>query len=285
MGVVNPSGLFVNLYGGRPDTTDGVYDVIKTYSLVDGDSINSVATQFYNEFAAYSNNTLNSNPNTEIYSLVLGVNVRNSADTGTLAQTLATLYLDFETCHYRASSRLKIQNRTNSVTGGTTIEANDANPLEGYIYDFNGAPRLKQVGTGDFKTMPSEWCTKTFGASILPADFVEPPPASIFSNCKGRFRVHLDPGQVKEYTVYISGKMNVKKLLKRMASDVSGGLTIDSMWKSKMIALEELINSNDVNAVKLGFENRNSVEVCMKTSRRSTVTAPVYRAFNIIETV
>jgi len=70
-GSIDPSGLAINLYGGRPDTTDGSYDVIKSYALVNGDNLLGLIAQFINEFIAYSNGTLLGNVNTDIYSFFL----------------------------------------------------------------------------------------------------------------------------------------------------------------------------------------------------------------------
>lgn len=288
-GSLDPAGLFINMYGGRPDTTDGQYDVIRAYPLVNGDTIHSVMGQFINEFLAYSAGTLSiagvPNANTEIYSMVLGSGVRNSSNTGGVNQTLAVIYFDNETVHWKGTSRVKVQNRTNSVTGSGSVENNDAKPLEGFIYEFRGLPRLRVPGTGDFKNMNNGLNTKSFGAATVPNDFKEPPASKIFSNCVSRKKVHLDPGVIKEFTTYGEGSMALKPFLKKLIAEESASLTIHTMFKTSMLALEELINSTDVNAVKVGFENSVTCSVTSVTKKKKSVTVPRYRAINIVETV
>lgn len=283
---INAAGLFINLYGGRPDLggSDNSYDMIHTYPFVNGDTIVSVATQFLTQFLDYSQGDLSGNPNTEIYSMVLGQSLRNASDTGTQFTVLSVLYLDNEVAHWKGFSRLKIQNRTNSVTSSASTDVNDAKPLEGYIYEFSGLPRLRVNSTGDFKQMSVSRCTKTFGAATVPNDFKEPPPAKIFTNCKKKTRIHLNPGEIKEVTVGGSGSMALKTFLKKLNAQESLDLTIHTMFKTQMIALEELINSTDVNAVKIGFENAVSLSVTCTTKKKKMVTNPFYRVVNITET-
>lgn len=284
-GSIDPAGLFINMYGGRPDTTDGTYDVIASYTMTNGDTLSVLIAQFINSFIQYSAGTLGSNANTEIYSFVLGSTVRNAANTGFINQTLGVIYFDQEVVHWKGGSRLKIQNRTNSVNASTSTDVNDAKPLEGYIYDFRGLPRLRASGTGDFKSIDVSLNTKTFGAATCPADFKEPPPSRTFANCTGRKKVHLDPGEIKEVTCYGQGSMQLKPFLKKICAEDSLSLTIQTMFKTQMLALEELINSTDVNAVKVGFENAVSIAVTCVTKQKKCVTVPRYKATNISETV
>jgi hypothetical protein len=285
---VNPAGLFIGLYGGRPDTTDGIYDTVVGYNLQNGDTINTIVSQFINSFNQYSNGTLDIggtvNTNNELYSMSLGCLVRNSADNAALGQVLSTIYFDNETVHWKGSSRMKVQNRTNNISGTATTDVNDAKPLEGYLYMFSGLPRLRNPATGDFKNINNGVCTKTFGAATTNADFKEPVPAKVFANCSSRKRIRLDPGEIKEVTVYGTGKMSLKPFLKKLIVDESGGLTIHTMFKSQMIGLEEVINSTDANAVKIGFENSNYHAVTTVTKKKKIVTVPRYRVINVTET-
>jgi len=287
-GTLNPTGLFINLYGGRPDTTDTNYNVVKAYSLGDGDSIWTVVAQFIQPFTQYTTGTLDIggtvNVNNEIYSIVLGSQVRNALDNGGVQQTLAVIYFDEEMVHWKGSSRIKLQNRTNSVTSSTSTDVNDAKPLEGFAYEFKGLPRLRNIGTGDYRTIDSGLNTKTFGAATVPNDFKEPPPSRIFANCKGKKRIRLDPGQIKEHNCYGSGSMQFKVFLKRLVAEESLSLTIHTMFKTAMYAFEELINSTDVNAVKVGFENSVNLAITLATKKKKIVTMPYYRAINIVET-
>lgn len=274
---ISPAGLFINLYGGNPaSAADGSYDVLQTYSMVNGDTVYSVAQQFRDRIRNYSAGFGLFGENYEIYSMVLGCNVRNSADTGTLPQILSTIYLDDEVVHWKGSSKLKIQNRTNSVGSSTSTDVNDSKPLEGYVYNFRGLPRFRVPFSGELRSINNRLNTKTFGAIELPTDFKEPPPMKLFSNCYGRQRIRLDPGQIKYSYIYGSGSMQLKPFLKKLnAQDDS--LTFESvhtMFKTQMIALEECINSTDVNAVKCGFENSVYISVTCETKPKRTVTQP-----------
>jgi len=127
--------------------------------------------------------------------------------------------------------------------------------------------------------------TKTFGAAVVPNDFKEPPPTRIFANCRSKKRIRLDPGQIKEHTCAGSGSMQLKTFLKRLNAEESLSLTIHTMFLTQMYAFEELINSTDVNAVKVGLENTVNLSLTLATKKKKILTMPYYRAINIVETV
>jgi hypothetical protein len=291
-GSVNPVGLGFTLYGGNPiaSGTDIKYQVLVNHPVVNGDTIRSVASAFYNYFYTYSAGYgLSDNKNTEeIYQFVMYSQVKapTAVGAGDIVQTLATIDVASEVINYSGYSRLKVQNRTNSVSDSGSVEVNDSKPLEGYIYKFNGLPKTSVENAGDFMNMSISVHTKTFGAATTPGDFKEPPPMRVFKNCYARSKVYLDPGIIKEVTVRSRGSKNFLQFLKDI--DYSGstaGLVTSSRFPCQMLALEEVINSTDVNAVKLGFETGTSLMVEMVSRPKKIYSIPHYTVQNITETV
>lgn len=286
-GTIDPASLFINLYGGDPAGTDAQYTVLQNYAFANNDTVETVANQFTAAFKAYSAGLGFSNPNTEMHSMVLGCSVRNAADTSFQNIVLSTLYMETEVVHWKGSSRVKIQNRTNSVTNSGLTDVNDSKPLEGYMYSLNGLPRLRVPSSGDFASISSDRNTKTWGAGTAPNDFKEPPPSSVFLNCRGRTRIRLDPGQIKEHSVYGSGSMDLLKFLKKINAQDSGTgafLSTHTLFKTLLFGFEEVINSTDTNAVTIGFENSVNCSVTFTTKMKKTATIPLYNVVAITET-
>jgi len=286
-GTTDPAGLVVTLYGGDSTGTDINYDVFQTYPLVNGDTIETVAQQFYASFYLYSsgNGTAAAQNTYEYYTLSLFAPLRAAGGSTDFNMLKATIDLREEMAYYTGQSTLKIQNRTLNQSGTTTTDVNDAKPLEGYIYDFKGLPNTVQESTGDFKTLSLTVQTKTFGAATLPNNFKEPPSSRLFTNCLRRNKVYLDPGVIKTLTGSFTGKMKLLPLLRRINyRGNASSIHSHTIYPSQMICLEEVINSTDANAVKIGFENSIKLAVCLVHKKKSVRTDVKYTATSITET-
>lgn len=188
-----------------------------------------------------------------------------------------------ETIHLTCSSKLKIQNRTKGdLASGDGQENYDADrvdnqPVYGYRYHFNhGEPRLRTLRgypTANAGLIPDNFNSIDFyglrltrASAITTDQFNEPPNAKLFSNCVKAVKVNLQPGDMKDGTLYwdISGKFTtvIKRLrVKQKNEDNVSGVP----GKCEMYGLEEQLRTAGVNPITLGYEKQFQIGCYMTT--------------------
>jgi hypothetical protein len=182
--------------------------------------------------------------------------------------TLAKLRLSNEKLTLFAKSKLRVQNRTkgDAVDHDADADRVDNLPLMGKIYNFNGAhPKLRSYDNDDDikKTMncigPNGL---VLGRGIDLEEMNEPPNHKIFKNCTGTSKVVLNPGSIKDASIFykVSGyfndvidKLKVKSYV-AMSGDPPPLLLYGGVGKSQTIFLEEMIRSITSNDIIMVYE-------------------------------
>lgn len=247
------------------------------YNLTNSSNLLEVANSFYGDFLWFcSGDNWNQNASQEdLVSFILCET--DSADNVTNVR--GELKLDQVEIEIYGKSSLKVQNRTRAANGSTDAEDVNNNPLQGRSYLFKGLPKFKGMNKPNgveantlFETVDVEKGIRHFPANIV--DFKEPPPPTSFWNCIGSSKIRLEPGDIKKFDVVETKKMFVKRLLQKMrmqnASPLTGGGHISyTIFKSQLIALEDVINVNLEEPIGVAFEVERTLAAKCSTKSNS----------------
>lgn len=189
------------------------------------------------------------------------------------------LDLDNEVLDVYANSEIKIQNRTSPDTataGNQDVDRSDIQPLVGTLYEFNGDPKLKKMGTNNANLLKLQGVVATGIKLNRSAEFTDVtynnrPPAQIFLNCYKRSNVVLQPGEVKRGNVYFNYKGTVKSLLPKAAIETNtASLCYSVKCKTQMLVFEELMRTAGTNEIVVQYERKHRVG-CMSYTKKPTV--------------
>lgn len=213
---------------------------------------------------------------------------------------------DMVTCYFE--QQLKIQNVTAAGDGNDNINAIDANPLMGKIYDFaHAAPRLSEAYTAelndhtDFANIGtiSKMGNDQYGIethSLRAGDVItgalarafDMPPngAAVFQDCIGTKDVKMPPGGFYTVKRTHTVKANLKRFL-RGTIDVSDPLPASTgvelirpprVLTSVMLGLRPMLRTTANEEVKLAMNNESCIKLSVR--RATSPNAPIYNAYS-----
>lgn len=220
---------------------------------------------FANWFVQEVNGAFNTTDNHPIYTLdhyriwgeQFGTSTAEFADY-TLRGVKVKLYSEAE---------MMIQNSTKADDGSTNIDVNNANPLRGNGYIFNGlAPLYNRVAASNWANLvrPDSWNWSTADGIHMVAgnpdtQYKIPPSPSVFSNCVKTYRVFLNPGEIKgnneistHGTFYIS---QLVKLLANRRTDLNQGRTLFNLGRLHLFALEQVVRTG-AQAIVINYQQK-----------------------------
>lgn len=191
--------------------------------------------------------------------------------------------------HMFGKAEMKLQNRTLAADAGNDAGNVTSNPLIGYQYEFNGsAPAFKDIAQtpGSFRIarmLDVGGVVTARGASMTAAGDVlkEPPKPQFFMNCVKSSRITLDPGSLKYDTVSYGFHKSFVSALKTIgfqnaAASISGQQYRNN-GRSKMFALEDMINVNALQNIAIAYEiNRQTM--CYITEHPNTSAQGYFRS-------
>lgn len=268
----NNSDGFVIEFVGANVINNGAQTLIERVTVTDNlglDGIVALCTVFKTAVIDYLRSSSDIVP---IKILVYAID----KDGATLLQRLASnLELTAEICTMFMSSDMKVQNRTAGDAAGATdksIERVDNQPLDGRIFAFRNAdPRLRSLTAAkNTITNAPRQAVRLVKATNLPVGFESIPQASIWGNCNGTVGVKLDPGFIKNTTIYYSmtGKyLSFMNKLRVNGENTGGGQLMGVAGRCQVIALEERIRTDSTNVVTVQYENRYEIGFYMKTTK------------------
>lgn len=261
----NTEGFTLRLFGQNNDSNTNI--VVNTYVFGPSVTLNVVTNFFVNAFENYSAGygLSDSNNAVELTQFCL-------FDNKTSDSLVATVDLREEVVTLYSKSHLKVQNRTLSGDGTASTDNVNANPLQGYIYNFSGIPKAKPKNMFAFNRM-----LDGNGVTLIKsADFAatlpelrEPPLPRTFWNCYKSGKIRLDPGQIKEGIVAHKLKGNILKILRKIAYETTAGDTflIRSPFRHQMVALEEVINVDPEESITISYEIDRKLYIKSSTKR------------------
>lgn len=208
-------------------------------------------------------------------------------NTATEDMFVCELDLREETIHYYGKAYVKVQNRTLATGGSADAEDVNNNPLEGRMYYFDGIPKCKVYESFPINIMGVNRGVQLVRAAQFGGAAValkEPPLPKIFWNCKSASKIVLNPGDVKKASVKVEGQLRFLTWLKRIRLNYGttpGFGTTYSIFKTNMIALEDMINLSASSNVSVAFEvNRVSAFYFSTKKNTSALGGYTYTAYN-----
>lgn len=178
--------------------------------------------------------------------------------------------------HYQSTCNVKLQNRSVSATGSASTDVVDANPLQGYLYQYKGGvPMFKNLdqatGTLRINRMFDDGAVLVARAGSFGTRgniYKEPPTPRFFNNCVKSSKIKLAPGDVKTHFFSWTVTCNFLEFLHKIGCQVtadSGRQTISSPGKCILFALEEMLNVSSTHLIAVSYEI-NRVDKCYSTS-------------------
>jgi len=230
-------------------------------------------TGFQTAFLVYMRGSA---PNTEPTLLRLW---RKDGNAGAFWVNAGELDLKNEMVHFKAISTIKIQNRSLSSGGGAQADDVDNNPLVGFRYGFSGGVPITRAtqGSSGSRTYLFDAINHVSGVMLVRAAqfgtlgsvFKEPASPGVFTNIVNSNKVRLDPGQVKQSSISYVKTMSYLKFMKALADQVTNDKVINIPGKFELFALEDVINVNSSQNIKLAYEvDRKSA--CYLTTKKRT---------------
>jgi hypothetical protein len=195
--------------------------------------------------------------------------------------------------HYSSSCSMKLQNRSLSSTGSANTDTVDANPLQGYLYEFKGGcPMFKNLdqasGTLRLNRMFDAQAVILARAGTMtgPGEVnKEPPNPRFWSNCIKSAKVKLDPGDVKKHYFSWSTTDSLVEYLKKIGQYNTANAipqNVLSPGKCILFALEDMINVNSANLIAVSYEV-NRIDKCYITSSPYKVAQGTFSALTLNE--
>lgn len=158
-----------------------------------------------------------------------------------------------------SKSVLKVQNRTLSGDGTASTDNVNANPLQGYIYTFNGVPKAKPKSMFAFNRIQTNLGVSLIKGSSLPLEqgLREPPLPRLFWNCRKSSQVKLQPGNIKSCVITDKMTKNILDIFKKIRHQNTASPEFEltySPFNHQMVALEEMINVDPEESITVSYE-------------------------------
>lgn len=201
---------------------------------------------------------------------------RQEGNTATFWQFQSQIIFTEETILMKSKSDLKIQNRSLAADASSDAEDVSNNPIQGYLYKFNGGcPRAKMSGMDLVDALMEPSGVLHARAAQLNAGFKEPPRGNFWWNCMKADRVLLNPGDIKKDTIYHQTKMPFLKFLKACGYGQSASpgnanrKSINLFGKSSLVSFEDVINVNPTQNVAIAYEVNREFGCFLVTKKRN----------------
>lgn len=258
----------------------GVYSTVG-HQTVNDDTVITVANTFFPTFRQFAEGSTNDN-DLNVFELErFQMYQQDQYGTGLLHwRFIGELNLKKEYVHFFATSEMKIQNRSLSASGSADIDTVNNNPLIGRVYDFKGGvPRSRTEDARVLERVRDNGVNLVRAAelpdNVISTQYVnsyrEPPMPKLFYNCSASAKIKLDPGQVKYDKLKVEYHMPMYKFLRKLRDPTSNGVGgTFYAWligKSRMYALEDMLNVNVANNIQLAYEVNREIGLYTTTSR------------------
>jgi len=178
------------------------------------------------------------------------------------------------------NSHTVIQNRTKTVSGSSSTDSIDAQPLKGPIFQFNGVPKTKEISPLSLNVV-SNLGVLLFRKSQLtgsdPSAWSEPPIKKSFYNAVKGSYVRLPPGVLKDMEVSKNWKGPFHTIFSRWRQTFDGATVNACPGVSQVAFLEEELNSGSSNLMNVAYETQQTFGALLYTSKAPNLQ-PFYAA-------
>jgi len=269
------------------DSLNGGYASV-SYVTVDNQTLTTVVNSF-TAFATQFNEFMDSNDGKQPFSLNLYASDRDALLTNW--RLLGNVQISDEEMHIQISSCIKVQNRTAGDLAGAgdlNTERTDCQPVVVKGFQFmNADPRTRaqQNGLGSIENnyavlngVPLNNIRLLRGGTEFGTGeaFQNTPPKSIFNNCSKVSTSILQPGAMKQSTIYYSAKGRGLNFFKKLQFNLlTSGLVAQTLGRSEMLVFEEKMRTVGTNPVSIHYERKYSVG-CYSLTKKGGSIVPFF---------
>jgi len=257
-------------------TTDGVESVYVNVLCSTGETLYSLSNQFLSAFtliaAGYTSSTSGGNAGNDIRPYKLYFRTITYDGSGTVYPLQAVLNLNEEKMHVYGYSNIKIQNRSLASDSSSDRESVSSNPLQGKVYKFNTIPIARDKANYVLGQMEMFDSIMLARAAELEYAMREPPPSTVFTNCKGSAKIKLEPGAIKTSKVEYEKSMMFLTYLQRIGGrfgTAPNNQVYESIFPCELFALEDLINVNSAQNISCAYESNQVIGVYFTTHKKN----------------
>jgi len=175
-----------------------------------------------------------------------------------------------------------IQNRTKTVTGSSSTDSVDAQPLKGPIFQFNGIPKTKEISPLALNIIPFSGVILFRKSQLSGSDpnaWSEPPVKQSFYNATKGSYVRLAPGVLKDMEVAKTWVGPFQLLFNRWRQTFESNTINACPGISQVAFLEEELNSGSANLMNVAYETQQTFGALLYTSKAPNMQ-PFYLANN-----
>jgi len=278
---VNSDGFKLEYVYGNP--LNGFF-AAATYTIVDNQNLSQVVASF-NDFKTNLELFMDGDDGRQPFALhIYSTDVNTPVGTNT--RLAGTVNLCDEEFHMQVTSVIKVQNRTLGDSAGTedaNVERVDSQPLIVKGYQFtNSDPRTRASQQG---LNPNGNYTVLNGmhknnVRLLRAGsdfetttaFQNCPPKSIWNNCSKVSTSILQPGSMKQSSIYYSVKARGMKFFEKLKYQLITNDIIAGVYgRSEFLVFEEKMRTIGTNPVAVHYERKYSVGLYSLTKKGGSI--------------
>jgi len=188
----------------------------------------------------------------------------------------AVLNLREEHVVTHSKTMVKMQNRSLSVEGSDDADAVDSNPCRLVKYEFFGNPRTRTINYSIAVTTSDNFPAPDANNGILPiraqsleTNLREPPPGKYFWNCNKCATDVLNPGEVRSDSFSYMKNQRLLVYLRSLRHSTSAGGNAEQTINApfRLYALEDMINLNAAQNIRLAYEVQRNQKMYLFTSK------------------
>jgi len=269
------------------DSLSGGYGNV-SYITLDNQTLSVVV----NNFAAFTtqfNEFMDSNDGKQPFSLNLYVSDRDALATNW--RLIGNVQISDEEMHMQISSVIKVQNRTAGDLAGAgdlNTERTDCQPVIVKGFHFTNAdPRTRALQNG-LGTIDNNYSVlngthrndvrllrggSEFGVGVA---FQNTPPKSIFNNCDKVSSSILQPGAMKQSSIYYSCKGRGMNFFKKLQFNLlTSQIIAQTLGRYELLVFEEKMRTVGTNPVSIHYERKYSIG-CYSLTKKGGSIVPTF---------
>jgi len=255
-----------------------------SYITVDNDSLTSV-TQNFSGFTNLLNDYLAGADDKQPFSINIYASDRNVTDTNW--RFAGGVQISDEEMHCQISSVIKVQNRTagdSAGAGDLNTERTDCQPVVVKGYSFmNGDPRTRALQGGLALTdgnysvlngtpINNVRLLRSTDFGVTNVSFQNQPPKGIFANCSKVSTTILQPGSMKQSSIFYTFKGRGHNFFKKLQFHLNTSNQIFNVYgRYELLVFEEKMRTVGTNPVSIHYERKYSVGVYCLTKKGGTI--------------
>lgn len=239
---------------------------------------------FQNWSSGYDNTSSAGDANNLVkpYAFILRVNALG------VSTNLAEIRLDEVHVETMAKMSMRVQNRSLADSTENSADAENVSnqPLEGRVYYCSGIPRPKSSEQATaiqrrFALLTTETGVKAIAAATdVMTEMYHLPSPGFFSNCTRSAKLHIDPGELKHFSLYFYKSMGLESLMKKLRIQFSvtgtGYQSNYSMFPTFILGVEDMIQVDTSDTLSVAYSANRTVGVIVNEKKHQFYKTHLY---------